>query len=132
MSSKIVLNARTKENFKIYVRCIQPDYESTIDHPYWNCGYISIPVQNGKFIDYDTLSVHGGVTYTNISDDNKYLILGFDTAHLMDSPQYSKSPKSIGYCKNELIHLSRQINKLIITGRKKLIKSKIKLLQMKG
>jgi hypothetical protein len=73
--------------------------------------------------------VHGGITYTNISRDNKFLVLGFDCAHLMDSPQYSKSPKSVGYCKNELFYLSKQINKLIIKGRKKMIKAKIKQLQ---
>lgn len=131
MLSKIVFNARTKENFKIYVNRIESDYELTINHPYWNCGYISIPIQNAKFIDSNILSVHGGITYINYSRDEKYLILGFDTAHLIDSPQYSKSPKSVGYCKNELIHLSRQINKLIITGRKKLITSKITELRSK-
>lgn len=129
MSSKNVLNSKTKENFKIIVRKMEPGYESTINHPYWLCGYISIPVQNAKFIDYDILPVHGGITYTNISRDNKFLVLGFDCAHLMDSPQYSKSPKSIGYCKNELFYLSKQINKLIIKGRKKMIKAKIKQLQ---
>ena len=55
MLSVIVFNARTKENFKIYIRKNEPGYESTINHPYWNCGYISIPTQNDKYIDYDKL-----------------------------------------------------------------------------
>lgn len=125
MSSKIILNAKTKENFKIIVRKMEPGYESTINHSYWLCGYISIPSQNAKFIDYDILSVHGGITYTGYSSCGRYLTLGFDTAHLMDSPRYRKNPRSLGYCMNELIELSRQINKLIIKGRKKMIKSKI-------
>lgn len=62
--SKIVLNSRTKENFKITVRKIESGYESNIMFPYWNCGYIFVPVQNAKFIeDIYNLTVHGGITF---------------------------------------------------------------------
>ena len=69
MSSKIVLNSRTKENFKISVRRIEPEYKLDIEHSYWCCGYIYIPIQNAKFIDYNILLVHGGITYVNYSQD---------------------------------------------------------------
>ena len=127
--SKIVLNSRTKENFKITVRKIESGYESNINHSFWYCGYISIPIQNAKFINSDILSVHGGITYTNYEKDNQFLVLGFDCAHYADSPQFIKSPRSVGYCENELINLSKQIKKQILNGRRRMIKNKIKSLQ---
>lgn len=128
--SKIVLNSRTKENFKINVRKIERGYESNINHSFWHCGYIYIPVQNAKYIDSDILLVHGGITYDAYSDDCNFLVLGFDCAHCADSPQFIKSPRSVGYCKNELINLSKQIKKQILNGRRRLIKNKIKSLQL--
>lgn len=128
--SKIVLNSRTKENFKIYVRKIESEYESNIMFPYWNCGYISIPVQNVKYIeDIYNLNVHGGITYTNYEKDNQFLVLGFDCAHYDDSPQFIKNPRSTGYCKNELINLSKQIKKQILNGRRRMIKNAIKAIK---
>lgn len=124
--SKIVLQARTKENFKIHVRKIETGYESSTIHSFWNCGYISIPVQNAKFIYSDRLSVHGGITYDARSDNWDFLVIGFDCAHCCDAPWIIKNPRSIGYCKNELINLSKQIKKQILNGRKRLIKNKIK------
>ena len=128
--SKIVLNSRTKENFKICVRKIESVYESNINHSFWNCGYIFVPVCNAKFIeDIYNLNVHGGITYTNYEKDNQFLVLGFDCAHYADSPQFIKSPRSVGYCENELINLSKQIKKQILNGRRRMIKNKIKSLQ---
>ena len=128
--SKIVLNSRTKENFKIYVRKIESEYESNIMFPYWHCGYIFVPVQNVKYIeDIYNLNVHGGITYTNYEKDNQFLVLGFDCAHYADSPQFIKSPRSVGYCKNELINLSKQIKKQILNGRRRMIKNAIKAIK---
>lgn len=55
-----------------------------------------------------------------------FLVLGFDCAHYRDSKQFIKTPRSTGYCKNELIHLSKQIKRQIISSRKRMIKNAIK------
>lgn len=122
MSSKVVLNLKTKENFKIIVKRCQLDYGCESWHSLWHCGYIHIPVQNAKFINSDVLYVHGGVTYQE--QDQKYYIIGFDCSHYRDMVRFTKQPRSVGYCKNELIHLSKQIKKQIISGRRKMIKKK--------
>ena len=124
--TKIVLNSRTKENFKITVKSIYTSNQDAIFHSYWNCGYIYVPIQNDKFINSDRLSVHGGITYESYSPDNKFLVLGFDCVHYCDSKQFIKNPRSTGYCKNELIHLSKQIKRQIISSRKRMIKNAMK------
>jgi hypothetical protein len=131
--TKTVLNSRTKENFKITVKSIYSTNPDTIFHSYWNCGYISVPIKDAKFIYSDRLLVHGGITYESYSEDKKFFVLGFDCAHYCDSKQFIKNPRSTGYCKNELIHLSKQIKRQIISSRKRSIKNAIKAIKgLKG
>ena len=128
MSSKIVKFHKTKEKFNSYIIKNVDDYSMLF--PIWHCGYIVIPAVNVKYInDIYIFSVHGGITFTTYAEFDKKLILGFDCAHLTDSPQYSKRPKSVGYCKDQIDKLSKQIKATIIRGRKKMIKNKIMLLK---
>lgn len=126
MIDKTTLNFKTLEGFKCSVITLDCEYNSDFSFRYWNCGYIYVPICNVKFVDFDKLIVHSGITYNQTSEDNKFYILGFDCAHYNDSPRYIKRPRSLGYCKNELEYLSRQIKKMILTGRKRLIKNLIK------
>lgn len=102
---------KTKEKFSVKVITFKSEFKSEIMFDSWNCGYFYIPISNIKFVNFDKLKVHGGITYNQTSKDNKFYIIGFDCAHYNDSPKYIKRPRSIGYCKNELNHLSKQIKK---------------------
>ena len=123
MSSKVVLNFKTKENLTGIVREMNNKSSDIWDR--YKCGYIWVPIKNGRFIDIDLLKVHGGCNYYNASKDKKYLILGFDCGHLEDSRNYITKPRSIGYCKNEIINMSKQIKKMIRVGKRKQIQNKI-------
>ena len=129
MSSKITFNSITKEKFKITVKRCETGTETENWHSFWNCGYIYIPIQHERYINSNELYVHGGITYEEVSEDGKFYVLGFDCAHYMDMKKFRKCPRSTDYCKNDLIHLSRQIKKQIISGKKKIIKNKIKKLK---
>lgn len=104
MSAKTTLIFNTKEKLRAEVVTVTIE-----DYMTYNCGYIYIPAINAKYVNTDLLQVHVGVTYSEYTADRKYFVIGFDCAHYGDR----KHPKSIGYCKNELIHLSRQIAKMI-------------------
>jgi hypothetical protein len=126
---KTVLNFRTKEQYRCNVLKLNRGCETEYSFGHWKCGYIYVSIINYKYIDSSKLNVHGGTTYESYSGDKKYIVFGFDCAHYDDSPIYIPRPRSTGYCKNELIHLSKQINKMILSGRKRMIKNKIKLIK---
>lgn len=67
--------------------------------------------------------------YYSASKDKKYCIVGFDCAHLEDSKNYLSKPRSIGYCKNEIINMSKQIKRMIRVGKRKQIQNKINSLR---
>ena len=121
--SKIVKFHKTKENFLTYVVKNEDTYSTLF--PYWHCGYIKVSKSDVRHLDIFNLEVHGGVTFNTWADFDKSLIIGFDCAHLSDSPQYSVRPKSVEYCINELDKISKQIKRAIIRGRRKLIKTKV-------
>ena len=127
MSSKVVFNFKTKENLTGIVREMNSKVSDIWDR--YKCGYIWVPIKNGRFIDIDLLKVHGGCTYYNASKDKKYLILGFDCGYLEDSRNYITKPRSVGYCKNEIINMSRQIKRMIRVGKRKQIQNKINSLR---
>lgn len=82
------------------------------------CGYVVFP--EGKDYDLDSLSVHGGVTYSDYQSrcDNKYCI-GFDCAHYDDWSPYimfrlfsnsvDSTYKDIEFVKAECIKLAKQL-----------------------
>lgn len=129
MKNKTTLSFKTKERFKANVKLLYTDYKSEIMFNNWKCEYIYVPIRNYKYVYSYRLSVYGGITFESYSKCKKYIIFGFDCAHYNDSPRYIPRPRSTGYCKNELIKLSKQINKMILSGRKRMIKNKIKELQ---
>ena len=130
MKSKVISNFKTKENFKCYIR--ENEFSSEIkDSIFFNkfkCGYIIIPTTNANFINIYNIYVHGGITYYeyNVINNKQVYVLGFDCAHYNDRIEYIKQPRTLGYCKNELIYMSKQIKKMIKYGKRKLIKNKIK------
>lgn len=130
MKSKVISNFKTKENFKCYIR--ENEFSSEIkDSIFFNkfkCGYIIIPTTNANFINIYNIYVHGGITYYeyNVINNKQVYVLGFDCAHYNDRIKYIKQPRTLGYCKNELIYMSKQIKKMIKYGKRKLIKNKIK------
>ena len=59
MSSKVVFNFKTKENLTGIVREMNNKSSDIWDR--YKCGYIWVPIKNGRFVDIDLLKVHGVV-----------------------------------------------------------------------
>ena len=118
MKSKVISNFKTKENFKCYIR--ENEFSSEIkDSIFFNkfkYGYIIIPTINANFINIYNIYVHGGITYCeyNVINNKQVYVLGFDCAHYNDRIEYIKQPRTLGYCKNELIYMSKQIIEKIL------------------
>ena len=127
MSSRVVLNFKTKENLTGIVREMNSISSDIWDR--YKCGYIWVSIKNARFVDIDLLKVHGGCTYYSASKDKKYCIVGFDCAHLEDSKNYLSKPRSVGYCKNEIVSMSKQIKRMIRVGKRKQIQNKINSLR---
>jgi len=54
------------------------------------CGYVLLPKNHRLFEkeyfceELEDLDVHGGITYSDYSEDKKYWVIGFDCAHFGD------------------------------------------------
>ena len=88
------------------------------------CGYVGVPKGHDLYGKdaFDTkdeslwdISVHGGLTYSEGGEINKYPVesidtwwFGFDTAHYWDT----KNPKSTEYCINECKKLAEQLQEV--------------------
>ena len=123
----------------------------------WRCGYVefSLPNKMGYQVlksiysysrDEDVISkpsriavkieriidnalVHGGITFCEIDYSNKKIILGFDCNHYRDTKKFIKEPRSLGYCKTNLISLSKAVMKVKKNYRRYLIEQKIEELR---
>ena len=135
-------------NLKVYVR--KNSFENKIDSSsvfdYWRCGYIEFDLPRGLFYTYyskdhgerskgvalaieniiDSANVHGGITYVDGKISTRAVTLGFDCNHYMDTKGYINSPRSVGYCINELQRLSKVVMRAKRKYRSLLIKQKIK------
>lgn len=79
------------------------------------CGYVGVPKGHAAYgMHYDDLdvSVHGGLTYSNDSDepypidtDKDLWWFGFDCAHCFDGRDYQAVYRHIPLCRDEIKHL---------------------------
>lgn len=124
----------------------------------WRCGYVDFSLPNGmgyqvvesiypRHNEYvinkpskiaekierviDGALVHGGITYCDIDYNTKKITLGFDCNHYQDTKGFIKEPRSLGYCKTNLISLSKAVLKVKKNYRRYLIEQKIKELKKK-
>jgi hypothetical protein len=84
----------------------------------WGCGYVCIPPNHPYHgTDYNDIpvDVHGGLTFGEHASDiefrnipSQYYVVGFDTAHCMDTPE--NCPQS--YVQSEAESLQRQLKEL--------------------
>lgn len=133
---------------KAYVR--KNSFENKIDNSImfqcWRCGYVEFTLPEGLpytyyFKDFsrrskgvalaieniiDSANVHGGITYVDSKISTRAVTLGFDCNHYMDTKGYINSPRSVGYCINELQRLSKAVMRAKRKYRSLLIKQKIK------
>lgn len=70
----------------------------------WFCGYVRIPENHKLYgVDYndleDILSVHGGVTFAGALDGMDGFYVGFDCAHLGDTPEVQDEAYTLDECK---------------------------------
>ena len=77
----------------------------------------------------DGAFVHGGITFCHINHDSKKITLGFDCNHYQDTKMFIKEPRSLGYCKTNLISLSKAVLKVKKNYRRYLIEQKIEELR---
>ena len=77
----------------------------------------------------DNALVHGGITFCHINHDSKKITLGFDCNHYRDTKKFIKEPRSLGYCKTNLISLSKAVMKVKKNYRRYLIEQKIEELR---
>ena len=78
----------------------------------------------------DGAFVHGGITFCNVNHDSKKIILGFNCNHYYrDTKEFIKKPRSLGYCKTNLISLSKAVLKVKKNYRRYLIEQKIEELR---
>ena len=75
--------------------------------------------------------VHGGITFCHVNHDSKKITLGFDCNHYQDTKGFIKEPRSLGYCKTNLISLSKAVLKVKKNYRRYLIEQKIEELRKK-
>ena len=122
----------------------------------WRCGYVDFSLPNGMgyqvvegiysssdeyFISkpsriaakveriIDSALVHGGITFCKVNHDSKKITLGFDCNHYQDTKGFIKEPRSVGYCKTNLISLSKAVLKVKKNYRRYLIEQKIEELR---
>ena len=122
----------------------------------WRCGYVDFSLPNGMgyqvvesiysssdeyFISkpsriaakveriIDSALVHGGITFCKVNHDSKKITLGFDCNHYQDAKGFIKEPRSLGYCKTNLISLSKAVLKVKKNYRRYLIEQKIEELR---
>lgn len=94
-------------------------------------GYVKIPQGHKYFgVDYNDIpvTVHGGLTYCRLADDQVNWIVGFDTAHYMDLSLSTlfmfdelmgmsvDNYRTMDYVKDELIGLVDQLITLELPG----------------
>ena len=77
----------------------------------------------------DSALVHGGITFCKVNHDSKKITLGFDCNHYQDTKGFIKEPRSLGYCKTNLISLSKAVLKVKKNYRRYLIEQKIEELR---
>ena len=77
----------------------------------------------------DSALVHGGITFCHVNHDSKKITLGFDCNHYQDTKGFIKEPRSLGYCKTNLISLSKAVMKVKKNYRRYLIEQKIEELK---
>ena len=77
----------------------------------------------------DNALVHGGITYCDIDYDTKKITLGFDCNHYQDTRGFIKEPRSLGYCKTNLVSLSKAVMKIKKNYRRYLVEQKLKELR---
>jgi hypothetical protein len=80
------------------------------------CGYVILPKGHKYYgLDYDDIpvSVHGGLTYSTLIDEN--WVIGFDCAHGGDlipyfgSSKWRGTYKNVAYVKNEITKIIKQL-----------------------
>ena len=122
----------------------------------WRCGYVDFSLPNGMgyqvvesiysssdeyFISkpsriaakveriIDSALVHGGITFCKVNHDSKKITLGFNCNHYQDTKEFIKKPRSLGYCKTNLISLSKAVMRVKKNYRRYLIEQKIEELR---
>ena len=83
---------------------------SSLEHG-WGNGYVALPSTHPFYgLDYDEIdehvNVHGGLTYSKsyTHENEMYWLIGFDTMHSSDNPEYSNKE----YVINETLNLLKQ------------------------
>ena len=77
----------------------------------------------------DSALVHGGITFCKVNHDSKKITLGFNCNHYQDTKEFIKKPRSLGYCKTNLISLSKAVMRVKKNYRRYLIEQKIEELR---
>jgi hypothetical protein len=149
-------NLKMYVNKNSFVRDIPMPIDSLL-FSFWRCGYVefSLPswlVRDGIESIYsrhreednicepsrviviiekiiDGAFVHGGITFCHVNHDSKKITLGFDCNHYQDTKGFIKEPRSLGYCKTNLISLSKAVLKVKKNYRRYLIEQKIEELR---
>ena len=109
-SSYVVEEFTTTEGYQAQIKLVLNNILGWPVRGQFN-GYLK-PKNKYHDVQLETLSVHGGITY------NQDGWIGFDTAHADDYIDWSEPKKdyqqyrSVEYVKQELIELSKQIEKL--------------------
>lgn len=150
MKSKVEFVGRIN-GFKVYVRknSFENNIDSNLMFDYWRCGYIEFNLPEGLPYAYyfkdcsrrskgvalimekiiDNSNVHGDITYIDSKISTRFVTLGFDCNHYIDTKWCINKPRSLGFCINELNKLSKAVLKAKRKYRSLLIKQKIKELK---
>lgn len=65
---------------------------------FFRLGYVTVPKGHPAYastFDEVLTSVHGGVTYSDISDDGEGWTIGFDCGHAFDAPDFEVARKAL-------------------------------------